>query len=232
MHGNKAAAYDARILKLRLPEQDSLKNDAERCSADPVSLASIGRAVGQQVRIKRRDDLRFVAVYTVYQPNPDDPSRADDVRTGLTGRERLGNGDELGQATVEAAVVDAPGQSTGVRFVELAEDTGDHSYFVAIAPHGGMIEQHTDEQATEVFSQLRTAGFPASLWMCKGFGDETKGASDRWHITSTDLRPASFPLLGSIISRRFFYGVAFHGFAQQGDEADIYIGGAAPAISL
>jgi len=30
------------------------------------------------------------------------------------------------------------------------------------------------------------------------------------------------------MSRRFFYGVAFHGFAQQGNEADIYIGGAAP----
>ena len=47
------ATYHARILKLRLPEQDSLKDAAERCSADPVSLASIGRAVGQQVRIKR-----------------------------------------------------------------------------------------------------------------------------------------------------------------------------------
>ena len=228
MHGNKAAAYDARILKLRLPEQDSLKNDAERCSADPVSLASIGRAVGQQVRIKRRDDLRFVAVYTVYQPNPDDPSRADDVRTGLTGRERLGNGDELGQATVEAAVVGAPGQSTGVRFVELAEDTGDHSYFVAIAPHGGMIEQHTDEQAVEVIRRLRTARVPASLWLCKGFGDEVRGASDRWHITSDDIHPASFPSLGSLMSRRFLHGVSFHGFARQQGDADIYVGGAAP----
>jgi len=82
------ATYHARILKLRLPEQDSLKDAAERCSADPVSLASIGRAVGQQVRIKRTDD--FVAAYTVNQPNPDDPSLADVVRTGLAGRERLG----------------------------------------------------------------------------------------------------------------------------------------------
>src|SRR5215475_15303650 len=54
----KAAAthYDARILKLRLPEQDSLKNEAERCSADSAALAAIGRAVGQQVRITRTDD--------------------------------------------------------------------------------------------------------------------------------------------------------------------------------
>ena len=38
-------------------------------------------------------------------------------------------------------------------------------------------------------------GYPATTWMCKGLGDELKGASDRWHITSTDLNPASFPLL-------------------------------------
>src|SRR6266478_3265001 len=82
-HTSTAAAYDARILKLRLPEQDSLKKAAERCSADPVSLTNIGRAVGQQVRIKRGDDPRFVAVYTVNQRNPDDPSRADIVRAGL-----------------------------------------------------------------------------------------------------------------------------------------------------
>ena len=208
-----SAAYDARILKLRLPEQNSLKDNAERCSADPASLASIGRAVGQQVRIKRRDDARFVAVYTVNQSNPDSPGRADVVRTGLTGRERLGDGGELEEATVEATALDAPGESTGVRFFEVAEDAGDQSYFVVIAPHGGMIEKPTDEQAAAVISQLRTAGFPASMWVCKGFGDATKGASDRWHITSDDIHPASFPLLGSLMSRRFFYGVAFHGFA-------------------
>jgi phage replication-related protein YjqB (UPF0714/DUF867 family) len=227
MRATANAAYDARILKLRLPEQDSLKNDAERCSADPASLASIGRAVGQQVRIRRRDDPRFVAVFTVNQANPDSPDRRD-VRTGLTGRERLGDGGELEEATVEAGVVDPPGESTGVRFFEVADDTEDQSYFVVIAPHGGKIEEHTDEQAAAVISQLRTAGFPASMWVCKGFGDATKGASDRWHITSGDIHPASFPVLGSLMSRRFFYGAAFHGFAQQGDEADIYIGGAAP----
>src|SRR5262245_35659648 len=140
---NTAAAYDARILKLRLPEQDLLKNAAERCSADPVSLSSIGRDVGQQVRITLSDDPRFVAVYTVNTPNPDDPSQADIVRTGLGGRERLGTSAEL-DATVEATVLDAPGQPAGVRFFEVADDTGHQSYFIVIAPHGGMIEQHTD----------------------------------------------------------------------------------------
>jgi hypothetical protein len=202
------AVYDARILRLRLPEQDSLKNEAERCSADPGSLARIGRDVGHQVRIRRLDVDHFVAVYTVRQPNPDDPGRADVVRTGLAGRERLGTDGELDNAVVEATVVDAA--PTGVRFFEEADDSRYQSYFVVIAPHGGKIEEFTDEQATEVVSQLRTAAFPASLWVCKGFGDSTKGAFDRWHITSTDIHPASFPLLRSVMSRRFFYGVAFH----------------------
>jgi phage replication-related protein YjqB (UPF0714/DUF867 family) len=128
-------------------------------------------------------------------------------------------------------VVDAapqPGELDGVRFFEVADDDGKQSYFIAIAPHGGMIEKHTDEQAAETVPQLIDAGFPASWWLCKGYGDATKGASDRWHITSTDLNPVCFPLLQPLISRRFCYGVAFHGFDRKEGEADVYIGGAAP----
>jgi hypothetical protein len=102
--------YDAQILKLRLPEQDALKNYAERCSADPVVLNSIGRAVGHQVRIKRKDDPLFFALYTVKQPNPPadlrDPSRANVVHTGQAGRERLGTPAEM-KVVVHATVVDS-----------------------------------------------------------------------------------------------------------------------------
>ena len=55
--------YTAQIRKLRLPEQDELKNESERCSADPVMLESIDRALGQQVRIKRSDGSGFVALF-------------------------------------------------------------------------------------------------------------------------------------------------------------------------
>jgi phage replication-related protein YjqB (UPF0714/DUF867 family) len=226
----RAVAYDARVLKLRLPEQDSIKNEAERCSADPAMLASIGRAVGQQIRITRADDPGFVALYTVSEPNPDHPEQADVVRTGKAGRERLGTDAEL-TASVDARVLDAPpspSEPPGVRFFELSDETGNAAYFIAIAPHGGKIEEQTDEQATAVAGYLRAARFAASLWLCKGFGDRAQGAADRWHITSTDLHPACFPLLQSLMSRRFLYGVAFHGFARQEDEADIYIGGGAP----
>ncbi len=222
--------YTAQILRLRLPEQDELRNESERCSADPAMLESIGRALGQQVRIKRSDGSGFVALYTVKQANPDadlsDPERANVVRTGQTGRERLGTTEEMG-AVVQAKVVDAAPQPGPVGFFEVAKDDGGQAYFIAIAPHGGEIEPHTDEQAVEAFKELVAANFPASLWLCKGDGDAAKGAFDRWHITSTDLQPACFPLLQSLISQQFCYGVAFHGFQRKEDEADVYIGGGA-----
>ena len=93
--------YNAQILKLDLPEQQELKNDAERCSADPGMLQSIGRAVDHQVRIAQADNPGFFALYTVAEANPpadlSDPSRANVVRTSLTGRQRLGTADEMKQ---------------------------------------------------------------------------------------------------------------------------------------
>jgi phage replication-related protein YjqB (UPF0714/DUF867 family) len=227
--------YDAQILKLDLPEQEALKNDAERCSADPAMLESIGRAVGHQVRI-RAADPGFVALFTVRQANPQGdlstPSRANVVRTGQAGRERLGTDAEM-KAVVQARVVDSPplfGEPEGVRFFEEAEDDGEQIYFIAIAPHGGEIEPHTDEEVVHLRTELVSKGYPASSWICKGFGDSRQRAFDRWHITSTDIHPASFPVLRTIITRRFCHGVAFHGFAKRAGEADLYIGGEASEL--
>src|SRR5437867_1838195 len=125
--------YSARILKLRLPEQDALKNESERCSADPATLESIGRSLGQQVRIKRSDDSRFVALFTAKQANPDAGGGADIIRAGLTGRKRLGSAEEI-PAIVQAQVVDPGPQPDGVSFFEVADDDGKQAYFIAIAP--------------------------------------------------------------------------------------------------
>jgi hypothetical protein len=72
----------------------------------------------------------------------------------------------------------------------------------------------------------RLAAKAISLWRCKGFKGEDAFA--RWHITSTDIHEASFPLLNSVISRGFSYAVAFHGFDDPEIPFDILIGGAAP----
>ena len=169
--------YTAQIRKLRLPEQDELKNESERCSADPVMLESIGRALGQQVRIKRDDpdNPGFVALYTVKKPNPDaglnDQASASVIRTGEAGRKRLGTEAEMA-AIVQAKVVDDAsklGEREGARFFEVAKDNVEQAYFAAIAPHGGKIEDRTHEQAQEAVKELIAGNFPASLWLCEGY---------------------------------------------------------------
>lgn len=236
---NMPTEYIAQILQLDLPEQEKLKNDAERCSADPEMLQSIGRDVGHQVRITRADNPKLFAIYTVAHANPPadlgDPSRANVVRTGLTGRKRLsppdvGTPDEM-NVIVRATVVDAGPPTNGARFFEVDNDVDQtQTYFIAIAPHGGDIEELTDDQAEFLRGELASNGHPATSWVCKGFGDLLQGASDRWHITSTDLNPACFPRLSGIATRKFSHGVAFHGFSkgpEEADLADLYIGGGA-----
>ncbi|MGH9234817.1 MAG: poly-gamma-glutamate hydrolase family protein, partial [Acidimicrobiales bacterium] len=107
--------------------------------------------------------------------------------------------------------------------VERLDDDGAQTHLIVIAPHGGAIEKHTDGQADRVRKRLGPQ--LASAWRAKGWGSDG-GAFVRWHITSTDLNPVCFPLLDSVMSRRFDHAVAFHGF---NDEPGVLIGGTAPA---
>jgi hypothetical protein len=50
------ATYDVWINKALLPQQNDLRRHNEHCSADPEKLATVGRLLGHQVRIKRNDD--------------------------------------------------------------------------------------------------------------------------------------------------------------------------------
>jgi phage replication-related protein YjqB (UPF0714/DUF867 family) len=213
------ATYDASIRRARR-SQDDLKEDGEHCSADPERLASIGRARGQQVRIRR--DEREYALYTVSELRPEHPDAR--VRMGPAGRARLDAEGEF------AAVVDSrvphPTKSEAdaeaeAELVERLRDDGRQTRLIAIAPHGGAIEPFTDEQAERVRSRLGAGA--ASAWRCKGWGG-ARGAHERWHITSTDIDEASFPRLRSVISRGFTHAVAFHGLLDE----EILIGGRGP----
>jgi hypothetical protein len=96
------AAYDASIKKALSPEQDDLIDHKEHCSADPEKLATAGRALRHQVRIKRNDDeYGLYTVSDVRQENPDNI-----VRMGKGGRERLGTSDEF-DGTLDSQVPDA-----------------------------------------------------------------------------------------------------------------------------
>lgn len=207
--------FDAAVRQAVEAEQQDLLDHPEHCSADPEALAGIGRALGHQVRIRRDADDLAVALYTVTQTRDETPAGV--VRMGRAGRERLGT------AGTFAAVVDSvvPRRSLSDddaerlgEFIERLRDDGAHRGLIAIAPHGGDIEPHTDVQAERIADHL--AAYNVSTWRCMGFGRGDAGAARRFHVTSTDIHPSSFPALGSVMGRGFRYAVAFHGFRDGG----------------
>jgi phage replication-related protein YjqB (UPF0714/DUF867 family) len=217
------ATYDASIKKALSPQQADVIDHKEPCSADREKLETVGRLLGHQVRIKRNDDE--YGLYTVSEVRQENPDNI--VRMGKGGRERLGTSDEF-DATLDSQVprptlADSEAEARG-EFVERLDDNGWHNGLIAIAPHGGGIEPYADQQAERVASQL--AGKGVSSWRCKGW--HPKGAFEHWHITSTDIHEASFPLLNLAISRGFRYAVAFHGFDGPNIPHDILVGGLAP----
>ena len=185
----------------------------EHCAVDPGTLAAIGRTRRQQVRIVHGVD---VAIYTVVRVRPDPPPGT--VLMGPTGRLRLGGSATVG-AGIDSSVTRVLSETEAAQQGELIErlcDDGVQRRLIAIAPHGGEIEPHTDEQAERVRTTLGV-----SSWLCRGFDGGTQGAFDRWHITSADIDPASFPLLDPVMARRFDHAVAFHGMRGAG----VLIGG-------
>src|SRR6266540_1974056 len=84
------ATYDAAVRKA-LPDQRDLQDRREHCSVDAARLATIGRAVGHQVRVRLSSDA--FGLYTVSEVHPEDPDTT--VRMGRRGRQRLGTSDEF-----------------------------------------------------------------------------------------------------------------------------------------
>jgi phage replication-related protein YjqB (UPF0714/DUF867 family) len=205
----------------------------EHCSGDPEKLADIGRGDGQQVRVAGPSGM--IGLYTVYAH--DEPREDTVVRMGQAGRDRFGWAVNDG-VTIHAQCVHPTLDETAAKaqseFIERRSDDGTSDGLIVVAPHGGDIEPHTDEQATEVYNQLVAARKSVSFWCCKGwweYADKTD-APDHWHITSTGIHAASFPELQYILTdpRRFAYAVSFHGCGDctwDGVNRKVIIGGLA-----
>ena len=207
--------------------QTYLIGHGERISMDPDLADAYGIVEGQQVRIAVKSDTSKYGMYTVYAFY-EDGNDNDDVRMALDGRQRLDESDAfdgyLEATAVTTGVSEATLQSNNDYGCFLDETDSVHTGLVATAPHGGVIESYTDEQAERVYSQLSGASKDVSAWRCKGF-QSAIGAFDAWHITSTEISRDSFPLLDSIGDRGFEYAVSFHGYSG----SDILVGGAAPS---
>lgn len=81
---------------------------------------------------------------------------------------------------------------------------------LVLAPHGGDIEQHTDDQADLLASEL--AAYEPTVWVCEGYVDGG-GAYSTWHIPSTEISTNSFPLLAEVDQQSYEWVVSFHGFS-------------------
>jgi len=198
--------------------QHDLKSHREHCSLDPRLLTELGCKVGQQIRILR-DGRR--ALFTISGSSRENSPSI--VRMGLTGRRRLDTETEFtGQIDTRILRSESSDSAAkrGSEFVERSAGDGRENGLIIIAPHGGDLEIHTDDQAQRVVARL--TGLGAGYWLCKGYL-QGGGALDAWHITSSDIHEFSFPLLGSVIGRPFQFAVAFHGF----DRPEVLIGGLA-----
>jgi phage replication-related protein YjqB (UPF0714/DUF867 family) len=212
---NPPAILEISVLQAQ-PTQ-SIAVEAERLSIDTGLGVILG--LGDQCRILRPGGS--VALYTVGDVRSEPGSGK--LRMGLEARARLGTTSTFFATLLTKVVADLTDEQAEAQseFVERLVDDGSNTGLIAIAPHGGWIEMHTDEQAALVRSML--AGKNASSWICKGYKQDG-GAYNRWHITSSDISRRSFPGLDAVADRNFAYAVSFHGMSHE----VVLIGGSAP----
>lgn len=196
---------------VRVKTSDTV-SDAERCRLPQSTMDAVGIESGHQIRLVY-DGAPAVFTVTV----------SDDkfgyVSSG--GRDRLGANGGSFRVDVDSTVVnpslDEEAAAEDGGFLERLADPGT-AELVALAPHGGYIEWGTDSQAERASERLECVSWYGAGWWPGG------GAYRRWHTTSTDIHPGSFPALNEISDRGFDHAVSFHGWS----ESHVAVGGAAP----
>lgn len=208
-------------------EPDEDRVHPEHCKANEHQILLIGRNPEEQVRIAfptANGDIS--AIYTVSRF-----SLSDQGRIVLGNRiKNLDNCKQSGgvccgqvKAQIMVDGLDDPNEAeTRGEFIEKLSPSVQNNKLIVIAPHGGEIEPWTDVEAEYVVRQF--SANIVSLWQCKGYSSAGHDdAYERWHITSTEINPESFPKLKSIIAQtpNFEYSIAFHGWT----EDSICVGG-------
>ena len=140
---------------------------SEHCAIDPESLDVLNSAVGRQVLVTRSAKRR--ALYTVVaRIDVSGPA----ARVGTAGLARVVDPTGEPPAPKLKAALETDflgGESTApVRLTE--ELLGRAATGLAVmAPHGGRIEPHTDDQARAVYKLLAKERKPARAWIAQGF---------------------------------------------------------------
>lgn len=162
----------------------------------------------------------------------------------------------LGSGDVEAVAPSRTTDGNGVvtdHFTEVENTTGNpnNRFFretfrasthdlILLVPHGGGIEPGTSQMVQPFSERIEECSqTPPTLWECQGqWGGVSGQTAKRWHVTSGDIDPQSFPGLETLLSTigpyqvdiPFRYAVSLHGFAWQENgvnEKGIIIGGRA-----
>ena len=100
------------------------------------------------------------------------------------------------------------------RFLERYVD-GSSGSTAALAPHGGTVEPHTDDQALAYAGRV-----DCPAWLCQGYVRDG-GAFGEWHVTSTEIDPTDYEYLARLYPDGVEVAVSFHGFRGDG----ILVGG-------
>lgn len=216
MKKNKGKKMSTEIDVLKAKSEMLSFLTSENCTIDPDLRSGDGFSLGQQVRITVKSDSSKYGLVTLHSDYEDGEDN-DDIRMRLSGRERFDETDSfdayIDDAGVKQNYTKAQLESND-EFGEFLDETdSEHTEVVCCAPHGGMIENYTDEQAERMHSQLSGASKSSSCWRCAGWQDAI-GAYDAWHITSIDVSRDSFPKLDQIGDREFTYAVSFHGYSE------------------
>jgi len=201
-------------------EPDEHRVHPEHCKANKEQILLIGRNPREQIRIEFPTGNGTIgAIYTLsrFFVNEKDRMILGNRIKDLHNCQPSANAcDAVVKGRIILEGLDDPAEAETLgEFIEHSSSNISNSKLIVIAPHGGEIEPWTDVEAEFVANSFSSVG--AVLWMCKGFSSkDNEDAYERWHITSTEINPESFPKLRTIIQQnlKFDYSVAFHGWKE------------------
>jgi phage replication-related protein YjqB (UPF0714/DUF867 family) len=198
----------------------------ENCTMDDELRNNLGLSVGQQFLLTVKNSSSKYGLVTIHS-DYEDGSDNNDIRMRLFGRQRFDQSDSFDAY----AAVWTPHHGKTDSWLNDNDEMGEfksetsstQTDIVIMAPHGGIIENYTDELAKRFYDGLTvTNSKDASLWYCIGHQDAI-GAFAAWHITSVDISEDSFPYLDDLSGRTYDYAVTVHGYSG----SDVLVGGGA-----
>ncbi len=163
-------SFEAEIKKTVSNQYTILKFE-EHCSVDPQLLSSIGRARGEQVRVRLEGGEDYL--FTVSEVRSELPQAI--LRLGKKARERIaafeGQKAVVGSQVTHPDYSDKQAKDNGEFVERLSNRPSDR--LVTVAPHGGDIEKWTDREAEMVARLLKV-----TCWRCRGY-KQSKGGTRR-----------------------------------------------------